>query len=88
MYILILLPSISWFFLSLISTTAISLYFSSLVKCKNYFLGLQSKLLKTEMEMVDFRQRYIKEKSRRMTLHNTLVVSFCHIIGRVGRLIQ
>lgn len=35
--------------------------------------GLQSKLLKTEMEMVDFRQRYIKEKSRRMTLHNTLV---------------
>lgn len=38
-------------------------------------LGLQSKLLKTEMEMVEFRQRYIKEKSRRMTLHNTLVVS-------------
>lgn len=35
--------------------------------------GLQSKLLKTEMEMVEFRQRYIKEKSRRMTLHNTLV---------------
>ena len=38
-------------------------------------LGLQSKLLKTEMEMVEFRQRYIKEKSRRMTLHNALVVS-------------
>lgn len=35
--------------------------------------GLQHKLLKTEMEMVEFRQRYIQEKSRRMTLHNTLV---------------
>ena len=39
--------------------------------------GLQHKLLKTEMEMVEFRQRYIQEKSRRMTLHNTLVVSNC-----------
>lgn len=27
------------------------------------------------MEMVEFRQRYINEKARRMTLHNTLVVS-------------
>lgn len=25
--------------------------------------------------MVEFRQRYINEKARRMTLHNTLVVS-------------
>ena len=70
-------------------STAISLYCSSLVNYKTSFLGLQSKLLKTEMEMVDFRQRYIKEKSRRMTLHNTLVVSFYYIvIGRGDRLIQ
>lgn len=54
--------------------------------------GLQSKLLKTEMEMVEFRQRYIKEKSRRMTLHNTLVEIrgnirvHCRLRPSIGRL--
>lgn len=54
--------------------------------------GLQSKLLKTEMEMVEFRQRYNVEKARRMTLHNTLVEIrgnirvHCRLRPSIGRL--
>lgn len=54
--------------------------------------GLQSKLLKTEMEMVEFQKRYNIEKARRMTLHNTLVEIrgnirvHCRLRPSIGRL--